>query len=262
MNVLYKGQEVRMQKELSWIIEEKYGGVNPPNIEHVISRLKRGEPVDHIIGRTLFLDTEIGVGPDVLIPRVETEYWVENAIQAIRKAEGPDLRILDMCAGSGCIGIALLKHLPSSEVVFADIEEAALARIKRNLHANNLGTSARHSLVLSDLFERITGTFEYIFANPPYIALENAAEVESSVLQYEPKRALFAPEKGLYCIKKILETAPIYLKKEGVLFIEIGTNQKEQILTYIEDMVPQKYARYTVLNDQFERPRLLKAIRQ
>ena len=249
-----------MENEISWILSEKYAGIKTPEFEKDILRLKQGEPVAYIIGYADFLNTRIDLHEKPLIPRVETEYWVEREIKEMQKLKRPrQLNILDMFSGSGCIGIALLKNLGNVKVVFSEIDDSALRQIEKNLDINGFKNNYRSKVIKSDVFDEIHGTFDYIFANPPYIASRDTNTVQESVLKHEPKVALFASDDGLNLIKKVLESAPKFLSKEGILCMEIGSPQKSSIKKFIEESMPNAYSNIEFLNDQYDRVRLIKA---
>lgn len=162
------------------------------------------------LGQTIFLDSH------PLIPRTETEYWVERAIMEM--PDEKEIRALDLFAGSGCIGIAVLAHVPHSHVTFGEKESRHLETIRRNIHDNNLDLD-RASVVQSDIWSGIAGPFEYILANPPYISKKRVT-AEGSVIAYEPDEALFAEDDGFYFIQKIIHGLTQFLVPHGVCFIE------------------------------------------
>ena len=211
-----------------WLLEIKYKGHVNEAYKSDLKRLKDGEPLDYLIGHSDFLNTKILLQFRPLIPRTETEYWVEEAISNIDK--NSNLDILDIFSGSGCIGIAILKHLPKSSVTFAEIRKDLIKTIKENIKINMLA-NRNYKIVQSDVFESVIGRFDYIFANPPYIDRKRKT-AEASVIKYEPHDALFTDENGLKFIKKLIVESPKYLKNKGVLFIEFDSWQKSLIKTY------------------------------
>jgi release factor glutamine methyltransferase len=181
------------------------------------ARVEAGEPLAYLIGSIPFLDCQISLDSHPLIPRPETEYWVEKAITEI-KSQGRTPKILDLCAGSGAIGIAVAKANPETEVTFAEIDTVHVPTIKKNLQAN-LNNIAKYEVVQSDLFQNVTGTFDFILTNPPYI--DKAADtVEDSVIAHEPALALFGGVGGMEIIARIIAEASTYLTQNGQLWIE------------------------------------------
>ena len=242
-------------RDKALLLRDKYKGVPTESYKQDLERLARGEPLDYLIGWKPFLGTCIMLNHRPLIPREETEYWVSQAIQQARRVyDAP--HCLDLFAGSGCIGIALLAHLPKSSVVFADNAENALAQIRENLEQNALPeTGSRARVVHSDVFTALDETFDIICANPPYIDA-GREETQASVVEYEPAEALFAPERGLALIDETLRHAHRHLAQDGVLFIEFDEWQKDALETRMDEL---PYREHTFHRDQFGRWRFLEA---
>ena len=186
-------------------------------LEGYLKRRQLGEPLQYIIGSTEFYNSEILVGPGVLIPRPETERLVELALQYYSSSGD----ILDLCTGSGAIVLALSKEVSDScNLVGIDNSEDALWWAKRN--ANRLGQSSVQFL-LGDLFEPVQGrVFEIITANPPYVSPTEYGRLPVSVKDYEPAAALLADHDGLAMITRIAESARDSLAEHGWLLCEIG----------------------------------------
>lgn len=136
------------------------------------------------------------------------------------------LRILDLFSGSGCVGIALLKHLPRVTVDFAEKDLKLCGQIRKNILLNNNIDTTRTRIIQTDVFSNITDSYDYIFANPPYISLTKKDAVQDSVLFHEPPEALFADDSGLFFIKKLLREAHTHLNPGGALYVEFGEGQK------------------------------------
>ena len=215
-------------------------------------RLKRGFPVSYLIGFVPFLNIKVDLSKKPFIPRPETEYWTEIAIGEMKK-DKKRIKCLDLFAGSGCIGIAILKEISKAEVIFGEIDSRALKQIKINLLLNKIPLK-RASLVKTNVFQNIKGKYDYILANPPYIAQTQKSLVQRSVLSYEPHRALFGGKDGLDYIKQFLKQARFYLKKQGKIYLEFDPSQKNKIQKIIQQ---QQYSSHNFFKDQYERWRFV-----
>lgn len=203
-----------------------------------------------------FLNCKIDLSKKVFIPRPETEFWVRKAIGEIGnwQLQIGNLRILDLFAGSGCIGIAVLKNIENSFVDFVDIDENAIEEIKFNLRKNKI-PKKRYRIIKSNLFENLKSEkYDIIFANPPYVALNRINEVDKEVLENEPKRALFAGTDGMAIIEKFLKEVKKYLKKNGILYMEFDPLQKEKI----KRILKKEGFQFSFHKDQFEKTRWVK----
>jgi len=242
-------------KEEKWLLEEKYHGRESPAFFLDITRLKKGEPIDYIIGFRPFLGCHIDLSEIPLIPRTETEFWVERAIQEkLSKKEKESLNFLDLFSGSGCIGIALAHHIKLSTVDFGDNNKKCLKQIRENLKKNKIENS-RINIYESDCFKNIPKKkYDYIFANPPYIAYEREKKIQESVIKWEPHGALFAKDEGFYFIKEIIQKAPDFLDGNGTIFIEFDSCQKETIET---ELIPKDIYKYEFWKDQFGKWRVV-----
>jgi len=216
-----------LQKEIRWLLEDKYRGKANEDFYKDIKRLNEGEPLDYVIGFIPFLGCHIDLSERPFIPRSETEYWIARVIEELKRIANP-LRCLDIFAGSGAIGVALLKHLPSARVDFAEKNPRFLKQIKINLEKNHL-PARQYRLIHSDVFSDISGRYDYIFANPPYLAESRKDKVEEAVVYWEPPEAIWGGEDGLYYIEKLLKEAPNHLSPAGKLFFEFDSPQKAKI---------------------------------
>ena len=219
---------------------------------------KLKSPLQYKKGFIKFLGCKINLTKKPFIPRIETEYWVGKAIKEIKKDTRykiQDTRILDMFSGSGCIGIAVLKHIKDSYIDFADDDRKSIEQIKINLKLNKVSPK-RYKIYKSDLFRKLKDrTYNVIFANPPYVAEDRMNEVQKSVLEYEPKKALFSGKKGLNHIKRFLKEAKRFLKQEGIIYLEFDPKQKKEIEKILEK---NGYKDYKIFKDQFKKYRWLK----
>ncbi len=178
-------------------------------------------PLQHITHEQEFMGYSFYVDEHVLIPRMETE---ELVMEVLKHAKDR-MRVLDLCTGSGCIGISLKLKMPSLRVTCSDISRQALEVAKRN--ANTLG--AEVAFVESNLLENISGEFDIIVSNPPYIPTADIDELMTEVKVHEPFTALDGGEDGFDFYRQIISLSPRTLAEEGMLFFEIGYDQGDTI---------------------------------
>ena len=212
--------------ELTEEDEQKY-------FQLINKHIKDDTPLSHLVGFEYFYDRKFKVTSDVLSPRMETEELVYKVIDYIRKNNLTNIKILDLCTGSGIIGITLKKELEEFgvKILASDISSRALTVAKEN--ASSL--KADISFVESDLFSNIQDKFDIIVSNPPYIAHDDKKTIKENVLNYDPHLALFADEEGMYFYRNIIEKSRPYLNEKGIMFFEIGYDQKEKIITLGEN---------------------------
>ena len=220
--------------EKDWLLRERYGGRLTAAARRDLERLAAGEHVSYLIGWAPFLGWRIDLSARPLIPRPETEHWTEAAIEAIGKSEVATPKILDLFCGSGCIGIAALKHLPKACVDFADIEKNYFPGIRKSLRLNRIA-ARRGRIIRSDVFGNIgKKKYDFILANPPYVPTVGR-RIAKSVLAREPHRALFAGKDGLSYIRRLLKNAKGHLNPGGEIVIEFDPPQKRAIAAYAKE---------------------------
>ena len=185
-------------------------------------------PLQQIIGRQSFMGLDFYVDENVLIPRQDTELLVEEALQELHDG----MRILDLCTGSGCILLSLLKYSNDCEGIGADISEDALKVAERNRVRLGLENAA---FVKSDLFEVVEGKFDMLVSNPPYICSDVIDTLMPEVREHEPRLALDGSADGLRFYRRILADCGAYLKPGGMLFFEIGYDQGEAVKRLMEE---------------------------
>jgi len=203
-----------------------------------ISKRKSRIPLQHILGYQEFMGLRFKVSPDVLIPRQDTEVLVEEAMKHLHDG----MHILDMCTGSGCILLSLLRYSNDCVGIGADISEAALAVAKEN--AKQLDLEA--TFTLSNLFENVEGKYEIIVSNPPYIPTDVIPTLMEEVKGHEPIGALDGYDDGLYFYREIMKNAGEYLYPGGMLFFEIGCEQAEDVSNLMKE---EGYQAVTVCKD-------------
>lgn len=206
----------------SWFLkrDEALGTEEAERLRLYLERRLKGEPVQYITGKAWFYGRSFAVDPSVLIPRFDTEVCMYEALKVIRGGE----RVLDLCTGSGCIIITLA--LEKKITAFgSDISEKALITAKKNMSA--LGASCE--FIKSDLFENVSGKYDIIISNPPYIRTDEIELLDAEVRDYEPVSALDGGSSGLVFYERIIEAAPRFLEAHGRLIFETGYDEAESV---------------------------------
>lgn len=217
-------------------------------IEDIMSQLKEHRSPQYITGKAYFRDLELDVDERVLIPRPETEELVDLVLKENSKA---DLQILDIGTGSGAIAISLKSARPDWHVTASDISSEALQLAKENSERKQVSLD----FIESDVFNQISGKFDVIISNPPYIAYGDEGEVGVNVLASEPHLALFADEDGFAIYRRIIEGANSHLTENGKLYFEIGYKQGDGMRRLLAQHFPEKRVR--VLQDVFGKDRMV-----
>lgn len=214
----------------------------------IFDQLKAHKPSQYIIGYEDFNGLRFTVDERVLIPRPETEELV-NLI--LSENSGTDLSVLDIGTGSGAIAISLAHARPGWLVTASDISTEALKLAKENARKN----AVTIDFIQSDVFSKVSGKFDLIVSNPPYISYDDKDEVGINVLESEPHLALFAKEGGLAIYRQLIEQASAFLNDGGKLYFEIGYKQGEQVADLLRQHFPYKQVR--VLKDSFGQDRMV-----
>src|SRR4030043_545681 len=216
-------------------------------------------PKEYKRGFKRFLGCKVDLSQKPMIPRLETEFWLKKAIKTINQ-EKKRVVCLDIFAGSGCIGIAVLKNCSElcQRMDFVDIVKDFLKQSKINLDINKI-SPGKYKIIHSDIFKsregglalhRTEGSgagYDYIFANPPYVGLDKRHLVQESVLDWEPMIAIFGGEDGLFYIRKFLKDARKHLKRGGKIYLEFDHMRKKET----EELLRQlKYKNYKFHKDQ------------
>ena len=199
-------------------------------------RMLAGEPLAYILGRWSFYGLDLTVSPDVLIPRDDTMAVVDLALELSRQHKLPAFpRVLDLCTGSGCIGLALASRMKDARVTLADISPKALKIAKKN--TTDLKLTGRVSCIQADALQpanRFLGQFDLLISNPPYITGEEMRELEVSVRDFEPHLALFGGEDGLDFYRSIVVNYGPAIKPGGYLCFEFGRGQEDAVCWILE----------------------------
>jgi release factor glutamine methyltransferase len=200
-----------------------------PRFSDWIARRSRREPSAYILGVREFWGLDFRVSPDVLIPRPETEFIVEEALPVLRALESP--RVADIGTGSGILAVAIAHEIPACSVIASDISPAALAVAERNAAAH--GVAGRIRFVETSYLEGVDGTFDVIVSNPPYVRDRDKNALSQDV-RHEPDVALFGGDDGLRHVAGVLDTAVHNLRGSGWLLMEFGYGQEDDVRSLID----------------------------
>jgi len=222
-----------MDKDFTYLIAHGNDEVSEDILSaysEMVSKRKAYMPVSYITNKREFMSMEFCVDERVLIPRADTEILVEKAVELIGENKSS---VLDMCCGSGCIGLSVKKYCKNISLTLADISEGALAVTKINADKHFPGNNI--NFVQTDLFENIDGKFDFILTNPPYISFDEMKTLQKDILEYEPRNALEAENDGLFFYEKIISQAGEYLNSGGYVICEIGCTQADAVIKIFKD---------------------------
>jgi release factor glutamine methyltransferase len=218
-DLLLKGKDP-VSKE----IEEKFRGL--------INKRKNGVPVAYLTNKKDFFEDTFFVDSRVLVPRPESEFVVMEAVSVLKSCSEPD--VLDICCGSGCIGLSV-KRVTGCNLVLSDISGDALAVAEIN--SLQLFPGDRNiRFIKSDLFNEIEGKFDVITANPPYLSDKDMSEYVQGSLEFEPRNALYGGFEGIEVTNRVILEASEYLKPHGVVIIELGYEGSKKLLSCYENI--------------------------
>ncbi|MGC2477899.1 MAG: peptide chain release factor N(5)-glutamine methyltransferase [Candidatus Sulfotelmatobacter sp.] len=202
-----------------------------------VAERARGVPAQYITGHQEFWGMDLIVSPAVLVPRPETEHVVETILKLVKgdkvagKKSEPDLRIVDVGTGSGCIALALAKELPQAEIHAIDISSAALEIARAN--AARLLMEGRVSFHQGDLLQGLSGDFDFVVSNPPYVGESEQDQVQLEVRKFEPRGAVFAGPNGTEVIQRLVPQAKLALRPAGWLVLEVSGTIVDQVRAFM-----------------------------
>lgn len=235
--------------ELTFHLKDIIGNDKVLKFRECINNIKKGIPIQYALKNTNFYGLDFYVDSRVLIPRFETEELVYNTNNYINKYFQEDSKVLDLCAGSGCIGLTL-KHLNNKlDLTLSDLSPYALEVCDINRKKFNLNVKLKES----DLFTNIDEKFDVIISNPPYVSERD--EIDSLVLNNEPSIALFANNDGLEFYERILMVCESYLNNKYLIAFEIGESQKDKVLLLIDKYL--KNVKVITKKDMSKRDRMV-----
>jgi release factor glutamine methyltransferase len=221
-----------------------------------ITRRLSLEPVQYITGETEFYGLEFYVGKGVLVPRQDTETLVDKVLEHFRNTK-EELTFIDLCCGTGCIGISILKNFPNSKCIFIDQYEAPLCFTEKNIQRH--GLNDRATIIKSDLFDSLDPDLKVnsIFCNPPYISPQELKSISLQITLFEPIEALKGGTDGLYYYRQVADSGQRFLYSRSPIFMEIGYNQARDVKNIFGS-----WDEVSVSNDLTGNPRVLKALRR
>lgn len=207
---------------------------NKKQLLESIEKIKKGYPLQYITHYQEFMGIKFEVNENVLIPQPDTEVLVEKTIKIVQKCypkeDNRNIKILDLCTGSGAIAISLKKYLPSVQVFASDISKKALEIAKTNAKKNDV----QIKLIESNMFENINEKFDIVVSNPPYIKTDEITKLSNQV-QNEPRLALDGGKDGLDFYRIIQKNIKNYLYENGMLLMEIGYDQGQAVASMFKD---------------------------
>lgn len=225
-----------------------------------IRRRSLGEPVAYITEEKGFFGQIFKVGAGVLIPRPETEHLVEQALDFIKEKKIETPKILDLGAGTGCVGFSILKNHPAATLTSIEKSETAFKYLKQN--CENLNLNERAQLFFADINNsnilNETEKFDIILANPPYIDKQDSA-VELMVKKFEPSEALFAEQNGFQLLKNWSQRFTSYLNSPGLLAFEMGSTQGQEMLKHLQSLI--LFSSVQIIKDLSGLDRIIKGVR-
>lgn len=222
-------------------------------VRELVQRHLEGEPVAYLIGEWEFFGLPLDISADVLIPRPDTEVLAEQAIEYIKTLE--ECRVLDLCAGSGCIGLAVASQAPKARVILGELSDAALKVCRQNVRRNGLsGRVVPFQVDALDKPGRHLGEFQCIVSNPPYIPRADIEELDTSVKDYEPLMALDGGEDGLDFYRSIVEKWKDALVPGGRMYFEVGIGQADDVLRIMRG---QGFGDIQIVKDLHDIPRVV-----
>ena len=240
---------------LTLLLPEPLSGAAQATFGQAISRREQRQPVAQITGKRAFYGRDFLVTPDVLDPRPETELLVRRALEHGADGAGRARRILDLGTGSGAILVSCLAELPGAEGLGTDISAAALTVARRNAHTHRV--AARAGFAVSDWYEAVTGRFDLILSNPPYIAADEMQALAPDIRNWEPAIALTPGGDGLSAYRKIVARAGNHLRQGGALIVETGAAQAGAVRALF---AAAGFSRITVSQDLDGRDRVVSGV--
>lgn len=218
---------MNFEKLCTRLLEEKYQAQESEAFLVDCARLKNGEPFEYILGYVDFLGARIDLSYKPMIPRPETAFWVERAINELKSKNQP-LRLADTFAGAGNVGLALLTHLENVTVDICELDPKLAPQIEKNLELNNISKDRAKVITASDL-QGLTGQYDAILAVPPYVPYDALPDLDPEMINHEPHLAFFAHDNGHEFHRLMIDKAYDLLTPGGTLYMEADFDHNEAI---------------------------------
>jgi release factor glutamine methyltransferase len=226
---------------------KKHQGRETPEFLADVAKMTNGEAFEYLLGEVVFCGAKVDLSLHPMIPRPETEFWVKQAIEDLLATRRQFvLRTLDLFSGSGCVGLAVAKNIPEATVDFIELDPKLKPGVENSIVRNNI-KKLRARVLTGDTWEGAGGTYDVIFAVPPYVPPQMKDEVMQELGAEDPL-SFFDKEDGYYYHKQVLSRAKEFLKSDGVLYLEFDITQRERIEQLVKDY---NYQNYSFLRDPY-----------
>ncbi len=216
-----------LERQTERLKNEKYNGAETDSFFADKERLEEGEPYEYVLGYIDFLGAHIDLSLKPMIPRPETAFWVKRAIEELQQKEGP-LRLADTFSGAGNVGLALLTHLPNATVEFFEVDPLLQSQIEKSILLNKIDPARTKVITASDI-QGLSGTYDALFAVPPYVPYDALPDLDPEMINYEPHLAFFAHDDGHEFHKILVEKSRVYLKEGGTLYMEADMDHNDAV---------------------------------
>lgn len=239
---------MRFEKKVEQLRIQKHQGRETEDFLHDVMLMTQGEAFEYLMGEVTFCGASVDLSLRPMIPRYETEFWVRHALEIIK--DGPSfytLRVLDLFSGSGNVGLAVLKNIPEASVDFVEVNPKLNEQIEISVAKNNIKRT-RVRVLTGDTWEGALGTYDYIFAVPPYVPRHMMEEVMKELTAEDPL-SFFDKDDGFYYHKEIMIHGHQFLKDGGALLLEFDITQREEIERLAQEF---GWENYTFLEDPYE----------
>jgi release factor glutamine methyltransferase len=245
---------MKFEDKVARLRKEKYKGIETPEYLEDVKKMTEGEAFEYLLGEVVFAGAKVDLSLRPMIPRPETEFWVKQAIEDLLKTRRQFvLRVLDLFSGSGCVGLAVAKNIPEATIDFIELDPKLKAGIEISIIRNNI-KKLRTRVLAGDVWQGAGGTYDVIFAVPPYVPSSMWEEVMKELVAEEPL-SFFDKEDGFYYHRQVLSRAKEFLKADGVLYLEFDITQREKI----EDLSKEcGFSSYLFLKDPYNHDCVIK----